>query len=333
MAVIKLTITVDDIAAVLTTFDKIKVYRSVTVEAGPYVELTTALTRIDLVAGTSVYTFDDTAGDAAYYYKVSYFNSTSLLESSLSDSILGDVDPLYVSIQDIRDEGVPTTITDSVILSRIRSYQAFIEKITRQWFIPKQMVWDFDGNGTILAQFPVPIISVTNLYVNDDFSNAVVTTDYQAYTGRGDSERDDRKNPRVKLITGETSIFSGTGYIRNRQLVFEVGEKNCRLEGTFGYVEPDGCVPHPIQHALKKLVIANAKPIYSAGTSIAGPIIEEETDRHRRKYSDPSTSTKFHSSTGSGDREVDMILAGYRAPYAMGAPRTTFRRFVGGRII
>lgn len=335
MAVIKLTITVDDISAALATFDKIKVYRSTTVEAGPYSEITGVGTRIDLVAGTSVYFYDDVAGAGAYFYKVSYFHSTTLLESSLSAAIQGDVDPLYVSIQDMRDEGVPTTISDDTLLERIRIYQRVIESITRQWFVPREVTWEFDGNGTTLAQFPVPIISVTALYVNDDFSTALVEgTDFELYDGRGESTRDDRRNPRIKLITGETSIFAGTGSVRNRGTVFEVGEKNCRVEGTFGFVEADGCVPAPISYALKKLVVRSARPLWSSGgVAVAGPIIEEETDRHRRKYSDPALSTKAWSPTGTGDREVDAILAMYRAPFAMGAPRTTFRRFVGGTLI
>lgn len=332
MAVIKLTVTVDSISAAIATFDQIKVYRSTTTVGGVYSEITGPLTRLTLVAGTSVYYYDDVAGDAGYFYKVSFFDSGSLLESSLSDPIEGDVDPLYVTIQQVRDEGVPAALSDAQILQRIRVYQQVIERVTRQWFVPKQMTWEFNGNGTTLMQFPVPIISVSALYVNEDFVNAVDVADFAAYTGRGEDTRDDRKNPRIRILSGEQSIFSGTGSVRSGQLVFEIGEKNCKVVGTFGYIEPSGCVPDPIQWALLKLVTSNVKNMYGASAP-AGAIIEEETDRHRRKYSDPSMATKMFSPSGSGDREVDTILSMYRAPFAMGAPRTTYRRFTGGRTI
>lgn len=333
MAVIRLTITVDDIATVISLFDKIKVYRATAGESGPYVELTGISTRIALVTGQSVYTYDDTDGDASYWYKTSYFNATSALESSMSAAIQGDVDPLYVSIQSIRDEGVTVSQgSDARILMLIRTWQAFIERATRQWFIPKQIELEVDGTGTKLLQLSIPIVSVTNLYINDDFTTPVGASDYVAYSGRGESERDDRKNPRIKLVSADNSIFTGVGPVRKETAIFEIGEKNQIVEGSFGYVEPDGSVPLPIQYALKKLVIAHLKGLASSGGSTpAGPVIEEETDRHRRKWGDSSTASKVWPT--SGDTEVDMILAQYRAPLTIRAPRTLFRRLSGGQVI
>lgn len=333
MAVIRLQITVDDIATVIGMFDQIKVYRSTAGVGGPFPELTTVGTRIALVAGQALYTFDDTAGDASYYYKTSFFNSTSSLESSLSDAIQGDVDPLYVSLQDIRDEGVSVAqADDSRVLTLLRTWQAFIERTTRQFFVPRNMTLDFDGNGTTLLPLPVPVISVANLFVNDDFVTAVSTSDYQVYNGRGESERDDRKNPRIKLITSDVSVFTGVGAVRRRRNVFEVGEKNQRVVGTFGYVEPDGCVPFPIQHVLKKLVVKHVAKLSTVSGAAGGPLIEEETDRHRRKFGDATTGAKLFP-LGTGDPECDLILAQYRAPISVRAPRTLFRRMTGGRVL
>lgn len=332
MAVIKVTVTVEKISNVLTQFDVIKVYRSTAGEGGPYSEITGPGTRIPLLAGQTVYTYDDTAGDPTYYYKTSYYHETTTLESSLSDAILGDADSMYTDIDAIRAEGVTVAkASDDKILQLIRVWQRNIEAITRNWFVPRQMTWEMDGNGTTLLQLPVPIISVASVSVDGE---SVSADAYRVYNGRGESGRDDRKNPRIKLLTAETSIFAGTGQVRRRVTLFEVGEKNVEVEGVFGYVEPDGSTPAPIVYALKKLVVRGCSPMAgSSGALPAGPVIEEETDRHRRKWADPFVSTKVWSSTGTGDLEVDQILASFRSPFSIKAPRTLHRRMTGGQVL
>jgi len=330
MATIKLTITVEKLSNVMTLFDVIKVYRSTTGIAGTYSEITGPGTRITLVAGQSVYTYDDTAGDPTYYYKTSFYHETTTLESSLSDPIEGDADSLYVDIDAIRAEGVTVAnADDDKVLELIEVWQRFIERTTRQWFVPREMTLKFDGNGTTLLQLPVPIISVSTLTIDDE---EIETDAYEVYNGRGESERDDRKNPRIKLVTGDTSIFTGVGQVRKRTTVFYVGERNVEVEGVFGYVEADGSIPKPIIYALKKLIVRSAKPMAgSVWGSPAGPMIEEETDRHRRKWEDPFVGSKAFSTTG--DLEVDQILATYKSPLAMGAPRTLHRRMTGGKVL
>jgi hypothetical protein len=87
------TIVVEDIDVVLNFFDKIKVYRSTTGEGGTYTEITTPANRPTLLPLKKIYEFVDTAGDEAYFYKTSYFNSTTLVEGSLSDAAQGDSEP------------------------------------------------------------------------------------------------------------------------------------------------------------------------------------------------------------------------------------------------
>jgi hypothetical protein len=330
MATIRVTITVDDIADAIALFDKIKVYRSTTGEGGVYVEITGVGTRIDLVAGQSVYEYVDGAGDPDYWYKSSFFNSVSSLESSLSDAIQGSEDPLYIDVDDLRAEGltiVAGSADEARALERIRMWQQFIENETGLFFIPRQLTLELDGTGTNLLQLAIPIISVSALYVNDDFDNALGTAYYVAYTGRGGEDgRDDRRNPRIKLVTEETSIFAGVGPLARTNAVFEVGEKNQRVEGSFGFVEPGGCTPAPIRYALTKLVVRSYPKLglSAGGTTPGGPMIEEETDRHRRKWADPFVGAKVWTVTG--DLEVDRILAKYRRPMIVKGPRTLHGR-------
>jgi hypothetical protein len=106
MATIFVTVVVSDIAAVLSVpFDRIKVYRSTTGEGGVYAEITDASTRIPLAAGKQIYEYIDSAGDETYYYKTSYYNSSTTAESSLSDAVLGESDPALdiLTPQELKD--------------------------------------------------------------------------------------------------------------------------------------------------------------------------------------------------------------------------------------
>jgi hypothetical protein len=334
MAVIRLTITVDDIDDTIALFDQIKVYRSTTGAGGPFTELTGVGTRINLVAGQSVYEYVDAAGDPGYWYKSSFFDSVSSAESSLSEARQGSVDPLYIDVDDLRAEGLtipPGGDEEARALELIKTYQQLVDAITGQFFLPRQLDLDVDGRGVSLLQLPLPIVSVTNLYMNEDFDNAVDPAEYVVYDGRGGEDgRDDRRNPRIKLVSEEQSIFAGVGPVGRTGAVFLVGEKNQRVEGTFGFVEPGGCAPLPIQLAMKRLVIRAYKnplgKVTTASFGAAGPVVEEETDRHRREWGDPASSAKVWPVTGTGDLEVDLILARYKRPLIVKGPRTMFGR-------
>lgn len=68
-------------------FDTVKFYRSTTGSSGAYSLVSSQPLDVDNANGTTVY--DDTTGLATYYYKVSYYNSITTVESSLSDPVLG----------------------------------------------------------------------------------------------------------------------------------------------------------------------------------------------------------------------------------------------------
>jgi hypothetical protein len=330
MATIRLTITVADIDGTIALFDQIKVYRSTSGSGGTFVEITTVSTRIDLVAGQSVYEFVDGAGDPTYWYKSSFFNSVSSAESSLSEARQGDA--LYIGVDDLRAEGLTIPAggdEEARALELIKTYQQIVDAITGQFFLPRQLTIDVDGRGVSLLRLPIPIVSVTSLFVNDDFDNAVDPEAYVVYDGRGgDDGRDDRRNPRIKLVSEEQSIFAGVGSVGRTGAVFVVGEKNQRVVGSFGFVESDGCTPLPIQFCMKRLVArAYRSPLGTTDpTTPGGPVIEEETDRHRKRWADPYVGAKAWPVTGTGDQECDLILSRYKRPLIVRGPRTMFGR-------
>lgn len=120
MAVIKIKTVVGNLTEVQGIFTHIKIYRSTTGISGTYVEITGPATRLAIESGKVVYEYTDQAGSSSYYYKSSYYNSTSLLESSLSDPQQGEGDPALdiVSVAELKtnylfgldltdDEGIP----------------------------------------------------------------------------------------------------------------------------------------------------------------------------------------------------------------------------------
>jgi hypothetical protein len=104
-SVIKLKIHVSQLTNVLQSFNRIKVYRSDAVD-GTYVELTTPSSRIVLQQGVELYLFDDLTGDPDYWYKTSYYHTTTGLESALSAPRQGEdfrQNDLVISVQELKD--------------------------------------------------------------------------------------------------------------------------------------------------------------------------------------------------------------------------------------
>jgi len=180
---IKVKIEVDELDNVLKTFDRIKVYRSITGINGTYVEITTAATRIQLQQGVEEYEYDDQAGQTTYWYKVSYFNSSTSQESELSDPRLGD-DPSVANVLTISelkeiflfgldltdDAGNP--FPDSMFEWGIRSAIGFLERrldirITKTVFTEERYDY-YRGDylyWTIIKLRESPVLSVERVAV------------------------------------------------------------------------------------------------------------------------------------------------------------------------
>lgn len=77
--------TIDDPDLVMQTYTQIKVYRAVS-KYGSYSELTDSGTRMNLQAAVKSYVYHDEDGELSYWYKSSFYNSVSLVESMPSDA-------------------------------------------------------------------------------------------------------------------------------------------------------------------------------------------------------------------------------------------------------
>lgn len=232
----------------------------------------------------------------------------------------------YATIEDVRGEGIEDPPADDVIQTSIDTWTAFIERVTRQFFEPRTATVDLDGQDSHTLHLPVPIISVTSLFANGDFVNAVPTSKYVVYNGRG-APADDRQNPRIKLVQSVDNIFH-VGHRSRFGTVFLRGMKNQRIVGSWGYTESDGSTPKLIKRALLKLVVRDLLAQGSVGLSASvetpgapGAVMSETTDGHTIMYVNPLNKlTRPGTNAVTGDAEVDHILSQYRAPIGMAVP-------------
>lgn len=316
MATIKLSISVDEIESIFLQYTHIQVWRCATRD-GVYAEITTPSTRVALAEDDSFYEYiDATAPTTTYWYKTRYYHDTTLDVSEYSDPMQGIDGGLYCTLQDIRDEGITTTeLSDERALALSTRWQQWFEAQTKNFFVPKEATVDLDGDGSRMLLLPVPIINVSALYINDDFVTVVDPTTYAVYNSRGPVQ-DDRSNPRIMLKRSTTDIFA------QMSGKFNIGDRNQRIIGTWGYTESDGSTPLAVSHAVLVLVTLTKEylPDDQIDQLISGRIVEEVTDRHRAKYADLVNNLKMWSPTGIS--EVDMALRRYKRPIRIAAPRT-----------
>ncbi len=237
----------------------------------------------------------------------------------------------YCSVQDIRDAGLTDTGTypDADILAAIELWQQFLERACRQWFEPRTIVLKFDGTDSDTLHFGVPIVSIEHVKLNDSV-DILPADQYRVYNSR--SYPDDRRNPRIKLrsLADFPDIF--TAPISAGSLKFRKGRQNQEIKGVFGFLEDDDTTPGLIKRALCKLVIEKlTNPITVPGGPvavppppiIAGALLEEVTDGHKRKYGDTIKFKERRPSPFQGltqDQEILDIIKLYRAPIGIATP-------------
>ena len=229
----------------------------------------------------------------------------------------------YITLDEVRDEGLSDgTFGDDKVNTQITLQSAIFDRLTGQWFEERSGTFLLDGNGGNTLFFPVPIITVTSLYLNGDFVTAYPATSYAVYNGRA-APSDDRQNPMIQLVRS-SDIFAP--FDDPQTPTFAAGRQNQKLIGSFGYLEADDTTPPLVKRAVLKMVIhALTNPLYrdpdaetlisSGGAGSIGPKVSEKTDRHSITFTAPRISTMRMGSLGiTQDPEVEEIITMYRAP-------------------
>jgi len=206
--------------------------------------------------------------------------------------------------------------------TKIAKWEAIVEELTGNIFYelePGEIA--FDGNNSRTLFFSIPLIAVTSLKVNGS-TLAADTSLYTAYTGRT-RVRDDRKNPRIELVTEGATIFNdGTG------LRFLRGQSQ-KVTAKWGYVDDDGqggyITPPLIKEAVVALVIFDLESLFdqyaftgAGGKVPVGAVKSERTDGHSITYG--SGVDKLKVGWSFLPRDIAEVLSMFRAPPAMEAP-------------
>jgi hypothetical protein len=320
MAAIKLRISAVELDNVMTVFDRIMVFRSTTGETGVFTEITSAPTRIVLVAGITLYEYIDTAGSPTYWYEYAFYNSITALQGSSSPPTQPQsAQGYYCSISDMRGEGFAlASYSDARVLTAIERASRAVERWTGRWFEPRPFVFRLDGTGQAVLRFDVPIVYINSVLVDD---LEVPSTDYVVYNRHittGMTLPDDRDDPRIEATFG---LLRGQ---LTAPLVFVPGRQNVVVDGVWGYTDYDGSAngKTPDDINLVTIMLASKElPLISddEGRSEASQswrVTEYRTRDQDVKLARPSVTTTGPASIGplSGDPTIDNILRRYKRP-------------------
>lgn len=183
---IRLTILVDDIVNVIALFTHIRIYTS-TEEDGTY----THLDYVALVSGQSTYYYDHAGGTEDTWYKSSYYNMSSGLESSLSDAVQGITAELFH--YPTYPNEIDFSSSEATIIRKIRRYIGDFKGLERL-YIDEAGFCNYvqDDNKTLdLSEKSWPVyVSVNDVEKTSSDDPVVQGYQYLTFSGTLDSSSD-----------------------------------------------------------------------------------------------------------------------------------------------
>lgn len=230
----------------------------------------------------------------------------------------------YVTVAEVRAEGVPGDatheVTDARVQAAINLWSQVVERLCRQWFESRALTVLMDGNGADTLWLPVPVISLSALYVNGDFTTVLDPLYYEVFNSR--TVPDDRKNPKVQLKHEKRDLFEKV--LWDEYPIFTKGQRNQKLVGNFGFTEPDGTTPLLIKRAVLKLISKSLSAMYAGWPALppsGGPVSKETTDGHSIEYAISTTASSGLMGL-TGDPEIVQIIRMYSAPTTVAVPES-----------
>ena len=230
----------------------------------------------------------------------------------------------YTTISALRGEGInDPPYSDALLTSRIGLASRLIDMYTRRCFAPVAKTLTLDGRDTPRLRLPEPIIAVTAVTVQHgtgtpDTIDLADLKIYNRHVTQNLTAPDDRNDPKIAFLLTDFGPLRHQDFLPSR--VFPKGRQNVTVTGTFGYTDYDGTsngrTPVLIEHACTLLVVRHL-PAKIAGADSKSNIKREKTKEQDVEFGDPSKVAIQGAFTG--DPEIDMILAMYRRPAALGA--------------
>jgi len=208
----------------------------------------------------------------------------------------------YATIEDIRDEGFSIAeISDERARRALDEASAMIDAVTGQFFAPRALSLVLEGRGAPSLWLPVPILRLDSLVVQ----GAPWSTD-----------EDD-----LAIVGGPVTPGADGPRLTRHWGVFPRGA-SIRVEGLWGYTEPDGTprgrTPLAIRRACLLLLTRLASPLANDASTDARTqwrIVEERTRDQSIRLADPSARAPVLT----GDAEIDGLLWPYTRRPGFGA--------------
>jgi hypothetical protein len=230
---------------------------------------------------------------------------------------------LYCTVQNLRDEGVPSTgygaVTDQRLTILIQRSGASIDLYTGRWFEARTQTFLIDGKGSVSLFLEQPIISITEILLD---GVAMSSDDYVVYN-RHLTENllnpDDRENPRIEVkqpLEDEYLFRMGLTW-------FPKGQQNISVSGKFGYTDydsgtTDGVTPPLITEACKMMVLRNLPLKYGADPTSDEKawwrMVQQRTRDQSITLANPAQLGHQGVGIYTGDPEIDNILRRYTRP-------------------
>jgi len=194
----------------------------------------------------------------------------------------------YCSVQDLRAEGLDEEkYSDEKLEKLVKLSCDFIDKVTGQFFEPRELTLRLDGRGGRILVLPYPLINAEFIEIDGE-----VISDFVIY-----NRLEDRPYPKIY-----------------RDKRWPKGKLNITVKGTWGYVEEDGSTPEDIKRISRKLAIYNFPDLSDTEAqedrNLRGLLVSETTDGHSYKLAEDSVNNLYSGSI-TGDTEIDGILRAY----------------------
>lgn len=226
---------------------------------------------------------------------------------------------------------------DADLLEGLSRAVEFLHRATARWFVPRTGTLLLAGTGDVRLNLPCPVVSVDQVETggitlaeilpagSEDWTE-VDASSYRVNDGAldGGGRDDPRHNPFVEFVPYSETDASPEEEIGGR---WPYGVRNVRLTGTFGYLTEAGETPPLILHVLARLTILQLVPLDDD---------DGQEDKRRGALVSESVMGRSYAlgrpAMGAGpttDREIDLILAGFRRPprvHVSRPPRRAARR-------
>lgn len=194
----------------------------------------------------------------------------------------------------------------------------FFEEATGWFFVKVDGELDLNGNGEVRLNLPYPVVSsgqggdgIESITLFDE-DDAVDDALYEVNQGAQPGVADPRLNAYVEYVANSSVATASRSPEAELHAVWPYGVQNIHLDGSWGYLEPDGSTPVLVKKAIAKLVIRELADLDDC---------DDQEDLRRGGIVSESVTGRSHTFHANavghgvtGDPEIDRIIRRYRRP-------------------